>query len=255
MVAFLYYIPILKTILSWDYSIVIRPIFNGWDDFLYRNYRLTGCFGPKWCSHAKDLGGVLCLEILKGRDIPRKHLLSTFSQYIHIRVGRSSDYSSTVVNSDNEPRFRTKSYFTQDLYTNTLVEISLINDGLYKDTVVGRVSIPVKELYDVRSYHGWLALTDGAGDAAGFVYLASKYRMEDDGEYELLKDEADMALDRDVGDQRVRQERGRSQNRIKVRALLTSTFLEPSTGTSGTNRHINNNDVALDIGNTTSHRF
>ncbi|KAJ2046211.1 hypothetical protein H4S04_005168 [Coemansia sp. S16] len=246
MVAFLYYIPILKTILSWDYSIVIRPIFNGWDDFLYRNYRLTGCFGPQWGSHVKDLGGVLCLEILKGRDIPRKHLLSTFSQYIHIRVGRSSDYSSTVANNDNEPRFRAKSYFTQDLFTNTLVEISLINDGLYKDTVVGRVSIPVKELYDVRSYHGWLALTDGNGDAAGFVYLASKYRTESDGEYESLKAEADRELG--VGDQRLRQERGRSQNRIKVRALLTSTFAEPRT-------NVNRQDIAIDIGNTVSRRF
>ncbi|KAJ2733736.1 hypothetical protein IW152_002841 [Coemansia sp. BCRC 34962] len=131
-----------------------------------------------------------------------------------------------------------KSYFTQDLYTNTLVEISLLNDGLYKDTVAGRVSIPVKELCDVRSFHGWVALeTDG--DAAGFVYLASKYRMPGDGEYESLKSEADLALNPGVGDQWLRQERGRSQNRIKVRAQLTSTFLEPSN---------NPQDVALDIG-------
>ncbi|KAJ1811753.1 hypothetical protein LPJ60_006688, partial [Coemansia sp. RSA 2675] len=237
MVAFLYYIPVVKTILSWDYSIVIRPIFNGWDDFLYRNYRQTGCFGPSWNPQAKDMGGVLCLEILKGRDIPRKHLLSTFSQYTHIRVGNYSDYSPTVVNSDNGPRFRMKSYFTQDLYTNTLIEISLVNDGLYRDTVVGRVSIPAKELRDVRSFHGWIAL-ENDGDAAGFVYLASKYRVPSDGEYESLKSEADLALDPGVGEQWQRQERGRSQNRIKIRAQLTSTFLEPSN---------NRQDVALDI--------
>ncbi|KAJ2744350.1 hypothetical protein GGI20_003043 [Coemansia sp. BCRC 34301] len=237
MVAFLYYIPVVKTVLSWDYSIIIRPIFNGWDDFLYRNYRATGCFGPQWPTF-KDLGkGVLCLEITKGRDIPRRHLMSTFSQYIHIRVGTVADYCLPVVNNDNEPRFRMKSYFDKDLYANTVVEISLVNDGLYRDTVVGRVSVPVKELYDVRSYHGWLALEDADGDPAGFVYLASKYRAVEDGEYEMLRNEANVAMDRDVGDQWLRQERGRSQNRIKVRAKLTSTF-----------RTTNNDDVALDLG-------
>ncbi|KAJ2811682.1 hypothetical protein GGI24_006796 [Coemansia furcata] len=216
MVAFLYYIPIVKTVLSWDYSLVIRPLFNAWDDFLYRNYRQTGCFGPLWSPSAQDLGGTLCLEVIKGRDISPK-----FSQYIHIRVGRDSDYSATVTNSDNEPRFRSKSYFTQDLFTNTLVEISLINDGLYRDSVVGRVAVPVKELCDIRTFHGWLALEDKGGDAAGFVYVASKYRALGDGEHDALRAEACAARGA-AGEQRLRKERGRSQKRIKIRELIDS---------------------------------
>ncbi|KAJ2004382.1 hypothetical protein H4R26_002550 [Coemansia thaxteri] len=219
MVAFLYYIPVLKTVLTWDYSVAIRPIFNSLDNFLYRNYRIAGCYGPKWSKEAEYLGGLLCVEVIKGRDIPRKTFLNTSSQYIHVRVGGHSDYCVPAVNNDGGPHFRMTSYFEQDLYSNTLIEITLLNDGIYKDTVVGRVTVPIKELHDVRSFHGWLALDDEAGDPAGYVYVACMYRKSTDAEFNVLNENTFVALKESEGVQWLRQAQGRSKNRIKVRAM------------------------------------
>ncbi|KAJ1839370.1 hypothetical protein LPJ73_006787, partial [Coemansia sp. RSA 2703] len=159
--------------------------------------------------------GVLQLTVTKGRDIPRTTLSLAFSQYIHVRVTSDQDYCRPVVNTDGAPRFHMTSYFTKDLYSNALIEITLCNDGIYVDRVAGRVSIPLKELHDVRSFHGWVAL-EGRGGPAGFVYLESKMRLEGDGEYKHLLKEAEVALGKD-GAQTIRARKGRSRDRETAR--------------------------------------
>ncbi|KAJ2395764.1 hypothetical protein GGI05_001431 [Coemansia sp. RSA 2603] len=174
----------------------IRQLINFFDDMGYHIYRETGCYGPKWDSKTEHYQGVLQLTVTKGRDIPRTTLSLAFSQYIHVRVTSDQDYCRPVVNTDGAPRFHMTSYFTKDLYSNALIEITLCNDGIYVDRVAGRVSIPLKELHDVRSFHGWVAL-EGRGGPAGFVYLESKMRLEGDGEYKHLLKEAEVALGKD----------------------------------------------------------
>ncbi|KAJ2373872.1 hypothetical protein IW150_003399 [Coemansia sp. RSA 2607] len=193
----------------------IRQLINFFDDMGYHIYRETGCYGPKWDSKTEHYQGVLQLTVTKGRDIPRTTLSLAFSQYIHVRVTSDQDYCRPVVNTDGAPRFHMTSYFTKDLYSNALIEITLCNDGIYVDRVAGRVSIPLKELRDVRSFHGWVAL-EGRGGPAGFVYLESKMRLEGDGEYKHLLKEAEVALGKD-GAQTIRARKGRSRDREMAR--------------------------------------
>ncbi|KAJ2105821.1 hypothetical protein GGF48_006237, partial [Coemansia sp. RSA 921] len=72
------------------------------------------------------------------------------------------------------------------MFDNMLVEITVVWGGAVRDSMVGRVCIPVKELHDVREYHGWLELEDSAGNPAGSVYVASKFRCEEDAGFEEL---------------------------------------------------------------------
>ncbi|KAJ1641681.1 hypothetical protein LPJ64_006376, partial [Coemansia asiatica] len=198
-------------------------------DFGYKFYRLSGCYGEKWDKAAKEYQGVLRLEIIKGKDIPRTELISTFSQYVHIRVSENSDFCNPVINTDNEPKFRMVSYFKSSLHSNTLVEISLCNDGKYRDKVVGRVTIPLKELHDVRTFHGWVPIDDLQGNPAGYLYLASKLRMSTDGEYNAIEELARGALREGSGEQWRRGIVGRSKKRDlarnpSVESKANSTF-------------------------------
>ncbi|KAJ2451211.1 hypothetical protein EV183_003753 [Coemansia sp. RSA 2336] len=218
MFAFLYNWWLLGAILRLDFSRWLRPIFNKLDDWLYVHYREAGCFGLYWDSQARRLGGVLRLEILKGKDIPDTSYLAT-RQFVLIRLGHSMDFSLPVCCDNGEPRFRQRSYFTTDMYTNSLVEISVMKDGAWRDSLVGRVTVPVKELYDVREFHGWLALRDSQGNPAGSVYLASRFRTRDDVGFTELNQEAGFHL-MPKGDQYKRQIKGRNSGRKHNRALL-----------------------------------
>ncbi|KAJ2786477.1 hypothetical protein GGI15_001506 [Coemansia interrupta] len=200
----------------------IRAFVNFFDDLGYHIYRATGCYGHKWDPTVEYYPGVLRLSITKGRDIPRTTMTTAFSQYIHLRVTSQQDYCRPVVNTDGAPRFHMTSYFTRDLCANALIEITLCNDGMYVDRVAGRVSLPLKELCDVRSFHGWIALEDNGGWPAGFVYLESKMRLEGDAEYRDLKQEADVALG-DEGMQRKRAVKGRSRDRETARSRVNKT--------------------------------
>ncbi|KAJ2701779.1 hypothetical protein FB645_004538 [Coemansia sp. IMI 203386] len=236
MFEFFYRIWILKSILLYDYSRILRPVFNFLDDVGYYIYRPSGCYGTKWDKSTKTYEAVLQLEIIKGKDIPRTELISTFSQYVHIRVSDKSDYCNPVINTDNEPKFRMTSYFNQHLYSNTIIEISLCNDGVYRDKVVGRVTIPLKELHDVRTYHGWIPIDDLEGNPAGYLYLASKLRMSADGEYKALKALADEALDKNKGEQWARQNNGRSKDRASLRTVGLKSASNSGIGMSARNR-------------------
>ncbi|KAJ1723396.1 hypothetical protein LPJ53_002260 [Coemansia erecta] len=206
-----------------DCSKGIRPFVNFFDDLGYHIYRATGCYGPKWDPKVEHYPGVLRLSVTKGRDIPRTTMTTAFSQYIHVRVTSGQDYCRPVVNTDGAPRFHMTSYFPHDLYANALIEISLCNDGMYIDRVAGRVSLPLKELCDVRSFHGWIALEDERGGGpAGFVYLESKMRLKGDGEYKDLVQEAEAAL-AEGGAQRERAVKGRSRDRETARSRVNKT--------------------------------
>ncbi|KAI9473340.1 hypothetical protein LPJ55_004964 [Coemansia sp. RSA 990] len=218
MFAFLYNWWLLGAILALDFSRWLRPIFNKLDDWLYVHYREAGCFGLYWDKQAERLGGVLRLEILKGKDIPDTSYLTT-RQFVLIRLGHSMDFSLPVCCDNGEPRFRQRSYFTADMYTNSLVEISVMKDGAWRDSLVGRVTVPVKELYDVREFHGWLALRDSQDNPAGSVYLASRFRTRSDVGFVELNQEAGFHLI-PGGDQYNRQKKGRNSGRKHNRALL-----------------------------------
>ncbi|KAJ1822840.1 hypothetical protein LPJ56_000530 [Coemansia sp. RSA 2599] len=230
MFEFIYRIWIINQFFLFDYSRILRPIFNFLDTFGYVFYRPSGCYGTTWDHRAKVYDSVLRLEIIKGKDIPRTELISTFSQYIHIRVSGNTDYCSPVTNTDNEPKFRMISYFNTQLYSNTIIEISLCNDGVYRDKVVGRVTIPLKELHDVRTFHGWIPIDDLDGNPAGYLYLASKLRMSTDGEFNELKQMAEQALDESKGEQWIRAKIGRSRRRVKAKKL---DALSKSSSTAG----------------------
>ncbi|KAI8321623.1 hypothetical protein GQ54DRAFT_297889 [Martensiomyces pterosporus] len=197
MYSIIYRIPILSYIVTADFSKLIRPGANWLDWFAFHLHRPAGRYGPKWDKSAGELDGILRIEVLKGKGLPRSEITSTFNQYVCIRVGDNADYCDTVANSNGEPAFRMKSFFKKHLYTNTLAEITVFNDGLYKDTMVGRVTIPVKELHDVRMHHGWLCLDDAEGNPIGFVYVSCVYRRSGDSGFRGLEDEANQVLEGD----------------------------------------------------------
>ncbi|KAJ2797968.1 hypothetical protein H4R20_004991, partial [Coemansia guatemalensis] len=197
---------------------ILRPFFNWFDDWGYKHYREASCYGDKWDKEAKPCNGVMRLEIAKGKDIAYSSSIY-LSQYVIIRVGKELDFCDPVDNNDGEPHFCSKSYFKDNFYTNMLVEISLITDGARKDSVVGRVTIPLKELHDVRDYHGWLALMDDQENPVGYLFLASRFRAERENGFKELNSEAEAALS-DKGDnneQYLRKMRGRNKDRAKHR--------------------------------------
>ncbi|KAJ2161948.1 hypothetical protein GGF46_001044 [Coemansia sp. RSA 552] len=221
MFAFLYNVPLLRPVLMHDYSKEIRPFYNAIDDWLFKHYNEAGCYGPGWGLDLKEPHkGVLVVNVVKGKEIPHWPQTSSNSQYVLVRVASTHVHSMPVVNNTGEPCFRTESHFAKDLYTNTLMELSLYSDGKYRDTLVGRVTIPVKELLDVRVYHGWLMLEDGRGDPAGFVYVSTEFRTPQDKNYadfeekynSCMKDEGD-----NVGYQMALIKKGRSIDRAKNR--------------------------------------
>ncbi|KAJ1663876.1 Extended synaptotagmin-1 [Coemansia sp. RSA 1646] len=166
--------------------------------------------------------GVLRLKVLKGKDVPHKYPQGTSSQYVVIRVGSLQDYCFPVANTSGEPRFAMTSYFNVNLLPDTLVEITVYNDGRYRDSAVGRVTVPLKELHGVRDYHEWLVLNTSLGDdPAGSVYLDSRFRTESDGEYEVLINEHDNAMSDTCegakGHQRRRMKQKRYQGRVNAR--------------------------------------
>ncbi|KAJ2556876.1 hypothetical protein EV175_001707 [Coemansia sp. RSA 1933] len=210
-----------------DYSLFLRPIFNWVDDLLYKAYRPAGCFVFRKDGGSKEVGeqakAVLRLKVLKGKDVPHNYPRGTSTQYVVIRIGSHMDYCFPVANTSGEPRFAMTSYFQGDLFPDALVEITVYNDGKYRDSAVGRVTVPVKELHDVRDYHGWVALSrPSSDDPAGFVYLDSRFRTSVDGEYVVLEDEFKDAMCGDgnnpnKGHQLRRMKQKRHQARAKAR--------------------------------------
>ncbi|KAJ2081626.1 hypothetical protein H4R24_002203 [Coemansia sp. RSA 988] len=179
------------------------------------------------------------LEIVKGKDIAYSTSIY-LSQYVLIRVGSESDFCDPVDNNDGEPHFCSKSYFSKDFYTNTLVEISLITDGALKDSVVGRVTIPLKELHDVRDYHGWLVLMDVQENPVGYIFLASRFRVKHENGFAELNCEALAAL-KDKGDdneQYLRKIRGRNKNRAKHRRAQALNISKPDDRHSASNASV-----------------
>ncbi|KAJ2478632.1 ER membrane glycoprotein subunit of the GPI transamidase complex-like protein [Coemansia sp. RSA 2131] len=169
MFEFLYEKTALGYLLTHDFSQYIRPLFSRLDDWQYKNYRAAGCFGKRWNKDAKEIHGVLRLEFVKGKDIPHDYPDTSSSRFVLVRVGNKHDYCLPVPCNNGEPRFGMISYFDNTMFDNMLVEITVVWGGAVKDSMVGRVCIPVKELYDVREYHGWLELEDSAGNPAGSV--------------------------------------------------------------------------------------
>ncbi|PIA13095.1 hypothetical protein COEREDRAFT_83722 [Coemansia reversa NRRL 1564] len=218
MYEFLYRVWLLGRILLFDYSRIFRPLFNWFDDWTYAHYRETSCYDDTWDKEAKPCNGIMRLEIAKGKDTAYSNSIYQ-SQYVLIRVGKDLDFCDPVDNNDGEPHFCSKSYFTEGFYTNTLVEISLITDGTQIDSVVGRVTIPLKELHDVRDYHGWLALVDNQENPVGYLFLSSRFRAKRENGYNELMHEANSALEAkgDDNEQYLRKMRGRNKDRAKHR--------------------------------------
>ncbi|KAJ2270294.1 hypothetical protein GGH19_004882 [Coemansia sp. RSA 1807] len=212
MFEFLYEKTVLGYFLTHDFSQYVRPLFNRLDDWQYKNYRAAGCFGKRWNKDAKEISGILRLEFVKGKDIPHTYPDTSSSRFVLVRVGNKHDYCLPVSCNNGEPRFGMISYFDNTMFDNMLVEITVVWGGAVRDSMVGRVCIPVKELHDVREYHGWLELEDSAGNPAGSVYVASKFRCEEDAGFEELFRDAKNELS-EGGAQHARQVVGRSKGR------------------------------------------
>ncbi|KAJ2662795.1 hypothetical protein IWW48_001673 [Coemansia sp. RSA 1200] len=215
----------IQQILLLNFTLLLRTAFSWLDNLQYRMYRAAGCF------QIEDSGGssvkedaetessnnkILRLQVLKGKDIPRRNQQDISSQFVVIRLGTQLDYCFPVANTSGSPRFAMTSYFHTHAYdaSNTLIEITVYKDGMYVDSVVGRVTIPLKELEDVRDFHGWLALDSNnmRGDPAGYVYLDSRLRTQSDGEFRVLQTEQHKAMsqsfDKEVAGQGHQRKRG-----------------------------------------------
>ncbi|KAJ1730098.1 hypothetical protein LPJ72_004631 [Coemansia sp. Benny D160-2] len=223
----------IQQILLLNCMLLLRTAFSWLDSLQYKMYRAAGCYKLKH-SDSSDVSEsaetktpnnkILRLQVLKGKDIPRRNQQDISSQFVVIRLGTQLDYCFPVANTSGSPRFAMTSYFHTHAYnaSNTLVEITVYKDGMYVDSVVGRVTIPLKELEDVRDFHGWLALDSNnmRGDPAGYVYLDSRLRTESDGEFEVLQNEQRKAMselfDKGVAGQGHQRKRG-LQNRYDAR--------------------------------------
>ncbi|KAJ2361206.1 hypothetical protein H4S01_005370 [Coemansia sp. RSA 2610] len=179
--------------------------------------REAGCFGKRWDIRSQRIPGVLRIQAVAAKDVPQSDTDITRA-YVMVRVGFSYDYSLPVPCNAGEARIAHTSYFTADLFTNMLAEVSLVKDGTCRDSVIGRVVVPIKELLDVREYHGWLALADSNGNPAGSVYLACAFRVKDEAGWENLSNAANRAL-ACTGSQYQRQKAGRNKDRAHNRTI------------------------------------
>ncbi|KAI9505921.1 hypothetical protein BX070DRAFT_249847 [Coemansia spiralis] len=190
-------------VLTTNYLWFLRPLFSRLDDPAHHLYRASGSHGRKWPS-ATPIPGALRIQL-----------------FAAVCLGGSLDYYFPMENTWGAPRFRTQSCF-QGLCSNILVEISVCNDGKYRNSLVGCVLVPVKALYGVCDYYGWLVLECGR-KPAGFVYLGSCFRSSNDAKHHVLERACKYAL-RSSDDQHRRLLQKRYQERIEVRTHKFKKF-------------------------------